>query len=70
MPEEANEEIGSFGYGIRVIRRSDGRIEYQPATIVKNIPIEIVIMQMQVFLDDLKKEYHDKHGQKPPKSED
>ena len=65
-----NEEIiGSFGYGFKVIRRTDGRIEFQPTTILKNVPIEFIIMQMQVYLDDLKKEYHEKYSKKSSNGE-
>ena len=69
MSNDGNEELGSFGYGFKVIRRADGRLEFRPTTIIKNVPIEFIIMQMQVFLDDLKKEYHDKHGRKPSGNE-
>lgn len=57
-----DEELGVFGYGIKVVRRPDGRIEYQPHTVIKSIPIEIVIMQLEVFLRDLKQQYHNKHS--------
>ncbi len=62
MSSIKNEEVGSFGYGFRVIRHADSRTEFQPTTLIKNVPIEFIIMQMQVFLDDAKKEYHDKYG--------
>lgn len=58
------EEIGSFGYGFKMLRYHDNQLEFQPTVIVKNVPIEFIIMQLQVYLDDLKKEYHQKHGRK------
>ena len=61
----ASEEIGSFGYGFKVLHHDDGRIEFQPTTIIKNVPIEFIIMQIEVFLENLKKEYHEIHGRKP-----
>ena len=66
MSEEPS-EIGGFGYGIRVLRHSDGRVEYQIHSVNKNVPTEIVIMQMEVFLNDLKREYSEKHGKKSSK---
>lgn len=65
-PEEIDDELGVFGFGIRVVRRHDGRIEYQPHIIIKNVPIEIVMAQVEVFLEDLRKEYHSKYGSRPP----
>lgn len=65
----SEEIIGSFGYGFKVIRHADGRIEFQPTTVIKNVPIEFIVMQMQVYLDDLKKEYYEKHGRKPSEDE-
>ncbi len=70
MSDGTNEEIGAFGYGIKVLRHTDGQIEYQPHAIIKNVPIEIVIMQMEVFLENLKKEYHEKYGKKSPPDEE
>lgn len=64
-----SKEVGSFGYGFKVIRHDDERIEFQPTVIIKNVPSEFIIMQMQVFLDDLKKEYHDQHGRKQSEDE-
>ena len=56
------DDLGAFGWGIRVVRRADGNVDYQPHTIMRNIPIEIVIMQMHVFLETLKKDYADRYG--------
>jgi hypothetical protein len=69
MLNHGNEEVGSFGYGFRVISRRDGIIEFQPTTIIKSVPTEFIIMQMQVFLDDLKKEYHGKYGKTSSREE-
>ncbi len=69
MPEEPT-EIGGFGYGIRVIRHSDGKVEYQANSVNKNVPTEIVIMQMEVFLNELKKEYFERYGKKSSKEGD
>lgn len=64
MEEEAGEEIGTFVYGIRVIRKPDGNTKYQYHKTIKNLPLEIVIMQISVFLNDLKKQYHNKYSGK------
>jgi len=69
MSNVEGEEIGSFGYGFKLIRLNDGRLEFQPTTIIKNVPVEFIIMQMQVFLDDMKKEYNKKHGRKQSEDE-
>lgn len=71
MPNEESDEIGSFGYGFKLVKRADGELEFQPIIINKNVPIEFVIMQMQIYLDDLKRDYHDKYGksERPSKEE-
>lgn len=52
-------EIGKFGFGIKILRHSDGRIEYQTQSANKGVPIEILIMQMKSFLNNLEKDYFD-----------
>ena len=69
MSNIKSEEIRSFGYGFKVIQHADSQTEFQPTTIIKNVPIEFIIMQMQVFLDDAKKEYHDKYSKRSAKEE-
>ena len=64
MLEEENKEEGFFSYGFKLIKRGENQIEFQPATIIKDVPKEFVIMQMQVYLDDLKEDYHNQHGRK------
>ncbi len=56
MPEETN-EIGKFGFGIKILRHSDVKIEYQTQSANQGVPIEIVIMQMKAFLNNLEKDY-------------
>lgn len=69
MPSTESEEIGSFAYGFKVMSHADGRIEFRPTTVIKNVPIEFIIMQVQVFFDDLKKEYHSKYGKRSAEEE-
>ena len=52
-------ELGRFGFGIRIIRNQDGKIEYQTQSANWGVPIEIVIMQMKAFLNKLENEYFD-----------
>lgn len=70
MSEEANEDIGYFVYGIHVIKRPDGRVEYQDNYLNRDIPIEVVIMQLKAFLNNLEKEYLDKYGKKSKSSDE
>ena len=56
MPEEPR-EIGKFGFGIRIVRHPDGKIEYQTQSANQGVPIEIVIMQIKAFLNNLEKDY-------------
>lgn len=58
------DEIGAFAFGIRLIRQPDGSIEYKTDSVNRNVPVEIVIMQMKVFLNDLEKEYSDRYSKK------
>ena len=69
MSNRKGEEAGSFGYGFKVIQHADSQTEFQPTTIIKNVPMEFIIMQMQVFLDDIKKQYRDKHSKRSAKEE-
>ncbi len=57
-------EIGAFAFGIRLIRQPDGSVKYQTDSVNKNVPVEIVIMQMKIFLNDLEKEYSDRYSKK------
>ncbi len=61
MLNEENRENGFFGYGFRAIRNDDGKITFYPTTVIKNVPIEVVTMQIEVLLKDLKKSYYDQH---------
>ncbi len=38
MPEEPI-ELGKFGFGIRIIRNQDGKIEYQTQSANRGVPI-------------------------------
>jgi len=58
MPEDPK-EIGKFGLGIRIMRYSDGRVEYQTQSANRGVPVEIVIMQIKAFLNSLEKGYFD-----------
>ena len=57
-------EIGAFGLGIRLIRQPDGSIEYKIDSVNRNVPIEIVIMQIKIFLNGLEKEYSERYSKK------
>ena len=59
MPEEQPSEIGRFGFGIKLLRHADGRIEYETQSVNDGILIEMVIMQMKAFLNGLQKDYFD-----------
>ena len=56
MPDEPK-EIGKFGLGIKIIRHPDGRVEYQTQSANQSVPVEIVIMQIKAFLNNLEKDY-------------
>lgn len=58
MPESST-EIGRFGFGIRIIRHEDGRVEYQTESANQGVPTEIIIMQIKAFLKNLEDEYFD-----------
>jgi len=53
------EEIGRFAFGIKLLRYSDARTEWNLQSANEGVPIEIVIMQMKVFLRNLENDYFD-----------
>ncbi len=53
-----------FGYGFKVLDSISDQPEFESIILIKNIPKEFIIMQLQVFLDDLKEDYHNQHGRK------
>ncbi len=57
MEEDEPNELGGFGFGIKILRYSDGHIEYQTQSANEGVPIEAVIMQMKAFLRNLEKDY-------------
>ena len=59
MTEEPS-EIGKFGFGLRILRKSDGSIMYQAQSANEKVPTEIVIMQLKAFLKKLEKNYFSK----------
>lgn len=56
MAEEPR-EIGRFAFWLRIFKHSDGNLEYKAQSVNDNMPIEIVIMQLKAFLNNLEKEY-------------
>ena len=56
MAEEPH-EIGRFAFLLRIFRSPDGNLQYEPQSINENIPIEIVIMQLKTFLNNLETNY-------------
>ena len=54
---EKSRELGKFGFGIKIVRRSDGSVGYETQSVNEGVPIEIVIMQLRAFLKKLEKNY-------------
>ena len=65
MPEPT--EISKFGFGIKIVKHFDGKIEYQTQSANKRVPIEIIIMQMKAFLNNLEKNYFDNFNKRASK---
>lgn len=61
MAEEPR-EIGRFAFWLRTFKHTDGNLEYKIQSVNENIPIEIVIMQLKSFLNNLEKNYFDTFG--------
>jgi len=70
MSNEENEITGLFFYGFTVSVSSSGQVDYEPLVFIKNVPIEIVTMQIEVLLKDLKKSYYNKHSGNALRNED
>ncbi len=49
--------IGSLVITIKAIQREEKEIDFEFANIEKNIPKEVVIMQLKRFIKNLKSEY-------------
>ena len=58
MSEEPR-EIGRFAYLLKVSKLPDGNLQYEPEAMNDNIPIEIIIMQLKAFLNNIEKDYFD-----------
>ena len=69
MDEETSEKVGYFVFGVTAIERADGQFTYRPQSITNNIPAEVAIMQMDVFLKEMKKVYHNTYRGTSPKEE-
>ncbi len=64
MSKEVNEELGYFVYGVHMLRRSDSKVLYEDNYLNNRVPIEVVIMQLKIFLKKLEKDYFDEHSNK------
>lgn len=62
-------EISRFGFGIKLLRHQDGKTEFQTQSANEGVPIEIVIMQMRAFLNNLDREYFDNFDENTFKGE-
>lgn len=58
MTDESR-EIGRFAYWLRVLKLSDGNLQYEPQSVNENIPIKIIIMQLKALINKLEKDYFD-----------
>lgn len=52
-------EIGRFLFSLKVFKQMDGKLEYEIQNMNQYIPIEIVIMQLKAFLNNLERKYFD-----------
>ncbi len=56
MSEEA-QELAEFGFGIKLIRNTDEKLEFKMQSVNTCIIKEVVITQMKAFLKDLEINY-------------
>ena len=67
MPKDAA-EIGSFVLGIRLLRYSDGKMEWQTHSVRKDLLIEIVITRLRAFLRNMEEGYFEAYDTEVSKS--
>jgi len=50
--------IGSAVIVIKAIQKEDNMVEFEFTNLKKNVPNEVIILQLKRFLKNLKKEYY------------
>jgi len=65
---EPPKETGKFAFGIKILQYQDGTVSYQTTTGNDGVPIEVVILQLKTFLQDLEREYYVKFSTQKKKS--